>query len=214
MRCSLLGVRQSFPRDPLTADGTAPSTGPAVADGAAPAPCRADPETDVHGARRQGGIRQGSKTHGAWFGLLLLASGIALGADTAMDGGASEVEMPSIGISLVRVMGALVFVLALFFAGVWMVRNWRRLASRSVVNPDLHVLEVKSLGVRQSLVVVGYRRQRLLLAAAPTGVTLLTHLPEADEDVEVPSVVGRAPCGGGRQPDFIGAFRQVLSRRA
>lgn len=138
------------------------------------------------------------------MGLLVLASGIALGAETAMDGTVADPELPSVGLSLVRVLGALALVLMVFAGGVWLVRHWRRLAPGAVAAPDLRVLEVKSLGVRQSLMVVGYRKQRLLLATAPTGVTLLTHLAEADADEE----------SGVPRPDFAGAFQEVLGRRA
>ncbi len=126
--------------------------------------------------------------------------------------GTAEADLPSAGLSLLRVMGALLFVLGLFFAGVWGVRNWRRMIPTGAAAPDLRVLEVKSLGVRQSLVVVGYRKQRMLLSAAPTGVTLLTHLPEADEADEAEAVAA-GPSRVAR-PDFMVALREVLGRRS
>lgn len=157
---------------------------------------------------------RGSKTRGAWIGLLILASGIALGAESALDSGVPDGDLPSIGPSLARVIGAFAFVLTLFFGGVWVARNWQRIVPRSSAVPDLRVLEVKSLGARQSLVVVGYRKQRMLLSSSPTGVTLLAHLPESEADEVVgPSV---PDAGGIRSPrtDFVGAFREVLARRA
>jgi flagellar biogenesis protein FliO len=90
---------------------------------------------------------------------------------------------PSITYSLLRVAGALALVFALFLGGVWLFRNWQRLAVRRGQAPKLNVLEVRSLGPRHALYVIGYERQRFLLSSAPTGVTMLTALP-GPEDAE------------------------------
>jgi flagellar biogenesis protein FliO len=105
----------------------------------------------------------------------------------------------------------------LFFGGVWVARNWQRLVPRASSPADLQVLEVKSLGARQNLVVVGYRGQRMLLAAAPTGVTLLTHLPESEPTGSAEAIATTTAVNGRTQvsgTDFVGAFREVLARRA
>ena len=94
---------------------------------------------------------------------------------------------------------------AIFFAGVWLVRNWQRFAFRKGGAPRLNVIEVKSLGQRQAIYVVGYDQQRMLLASSPAGITLVSHLPNADEE---PATVEVA------RPNFAEAFRQVLSRKA
>jgi flagellar biogenesis protein FliO len=88
---------------------------------------------------------------------------------------------PELGSSLLRVVGALLLVLALFFAGIWLFKNWRRFLQQKGRAPRLNILEVKSLGQRQAVYVVGYDQQRFLLASSPAGVTLLTHLPTADQ---------------------------------
>jgi len=105
--------------------------------------------------------------------------------------------------SVLRMGGALVLVIALFLGGVWLLKNWQRLALRRGAVPKLNVLEVKSLGPRQALYVVAYQQQRLLLASSPAGVTLLSHLPEAAEEQEAP--VPRV--------SFAEAFQQVLARK-
>ena len=51
--------------------------------------------------------------------------------------------------------------------------------------PRLNVLEVKSLGQRQAIYVVGYEQQRMLLASSPAGVTLFSHLPTAEDEETV-----------------------------
>ena len=89
---------------------------------------------------------------------------------------------PDIGASLLRVMGALALVLGIFLAGVWLFRNWQRLAVQRGRAPKLNVLEIRSLGGRQSIYVVGYEQERFLLASSPAGVNFLTHLPSASNE--------------------------------
>ena len=88
--------------------------------------------------------------------------------------------------------------------GIWLTRNWRRLARGAVRSPELRIIECRSLGGRQALWIVGYRRQRLLVGSSPAGITLVSELPDAsaDEPLATPA------------PDFAEAFRQVLGRRA
>jgi flagellar biogenesis protein FliO len=87
--------------------------------------------------------------------------------------------LPDVSFSLLRLLGALVLVIALFLGGVWLYRNWQRLAVYKGRSPRLNVLEVKSLGGRHALYLIGYDEQRFLIASSPTGINLLTHLPEA-----------------------------------
>jgi flagellar biogenesis protein FliO len=111
--------------------------------------------------------------------------------------------LPDMGASLLRVAGALVLVIAVFLAGVWLFKNWQRLTLRRGAAPKLNVLEVRPLGQRQAIYVIGYEQQRMLLASSSAGVTLLSHLP-ADE-------------GGPREVapkmSFAEAFQQVLARK-
>jgi flagellar biogenesis protein FliO len=71
-------------------------------------------------------------------------------------------------------------VLGLFLAGVWLFRNWQRLTVRRGQPAQLQILEMKALGGKHLLYVVGYQQQRLLLASSPAGVTLVSHLPAAE----------------------------------
>lgn len=105
---------------------------------------------------------------------------------------------------VLRMAGALILVIALFLAGVWLFKNWQRLAVRRGALPKLNVLEVKSLGQRQAIYVVAYEQQRMLLASSPAGVTLLSHLPEAGEEEKA------APA---TRLTFAEAFHQVLARK-
>jgi flagellar biogenesis protein FliO len=105
-----------------------------------------------------------------------------------------------------RVVGAMVVVIAIFLAGVWLFKNWQRLALRRGAAPKLNVLEVRSLGQRQALYVVGYEQQRLLIASSSAGITLLSHLPAGDV---TPAAEAAAP-----KFTFAQAFQQVLARKS
>jgi flagellar biogenesis protein FliO len=120
--------------------------------------------------------------------------------------------LPDTGASILRVLGALVLVISLFLGGVWLFRNWQRLAVRKGRAPRLSVLEVKSLGQRQAIYVVGYQQQRILLASSPAGITLLTHLPE-EEEAKTAAATATGSAAPAVRMSFAEAFQQVLSRR-
>jgi len=105
---------------------------------------------------------------------------------------------------VLRMGGALLLVIGLFLTGVWLFKNWQRFARRRGALPKLNVLEVKSLGPRQAIYVVGYEQQRMLLASSPAGVALLSHLPEETEEEKT------APA---TRLSFAEAFQQVLARK-
>lgn len=88
--------------------------------------------------------------------------------------------LPDVGGSFVRVLGALALVLGVFLGGVWLFKNWQRISSRGGSAPKLNILETRSLGARQGIFVIGYDKQRFLIASSPTGVNLLSHLPDAE----------------------------------
>lgn len=115
----------------------------------------------------------------------------------------SAAPLPDVSSSVVRVLGGLVFVLALFLGGVWLLRNWQRVVVQRGQVPKLNVLEVKSLGNRNALYVIGYEQQRLLLSSSPTGVTLVSHLPNAEPGE--PATLAT--------PSFAEALQQVLTRK-
>jgi flagellar biogenesis protein FliO len=112
-------------------------------------------------------------------------------------------NLPDTGASVFRVLGALILVIAIFLGGVWLFKNWQRVTAGKNGAAKLNLLEVKSLGQRQAIYVVGYQQQRMLLASSPAGITLLSHLPAADET----EIATPAP-----KMNFAEAFQQVLSR--
>lgn len=111
--------------------------------------------------------------------------------------------LPDAGTSLLRVTGAMAIVIGIFLGGVWLFKNWRRLALQQGRGPKLRVLETRPLGGRHAIYVLGYEQQRFLISASPSGVSLLSHLPAAAEnDSEATSNVSR--------PAFAQALAQVL----
>lgn len=105
------------------------------------------------------------------------------------------VDAPSLTASLLRVAGALVLVIAVFLGATWMFRNGQRLWLPKGRSPKLDVVEVKSLGARQALYVVGYEEQRFLLASSPAGIALLTHLPPGEPAATEPAASARLSFG-------------------
>jgi flagellar biogenesis protein FliO len=145
-----------------------------------------------------------------WFAFCLLSffslAGMNAFAEslTSTNFSALPGALPDTGASVVRVFGALILVVGIFLGGVWLFKNWQRFTVQKGAGPKLSVLEVRSLGQRQSLYVVGYQQQRMLLAASPAGITLVSHLPAAEE-AEAAAPVPKI--------SFAEAFQQVLTRK-
>lgn len=112
--------------------------------------------------------------------------------------------MPDAGVSLLRVTGSLAIVLGIFLGGVWLYKNWQRLALQRGRAPKLNILETRPLGARQSIFVVGYEQQRFLVATSPAGVNLVSHLPDAAATAEEPAEKTSGPM------PFAQALAQVL----
>jgi len=110
-----------------------------------------------------------------------------------------------IGWAIFRMVGALCIVFAVFFAGVWLLKNGQRfLAKRGGVTAKLRVIEAKSLGARQTIYVVAYEKQRMLIASSPSGVNFLSALPTVEEE----PVVAEAPAS-----PFSEILRKVITSR-
>ncbi|NGO37900.1 hypothetical protein G4L39_00575 [Limisphaera ngatamarikiensis] len=156
-----------------------------------------------------------------WVGWVWCA-GLVRAAETAGEvstvssvGMAPPTPFPDPGAALLRVMVALAVVLAVFGAGVWLWRNWQRMLLRGN-EPRLRILEARPLGGRQTLYVLAYEQERLLVAATPQGVQLLTHLPPGPEpsgaDAAAEPVRDGPPARGVPLP-FAGVLRRVLHSR-
>jgi len=153
---------------------------------------------------KEGSSRTTTKTRTRTMFLFLLwflSSGVAFGNTTNTV--SLPTPLPDVGFSALRVFGSLVLVLSLFLGGVWIFRNWQRVAVYKGRQPQLSILEVKSLGNRHALYLVAYQQQRLLIASSPAGINLLTQLPEADAATPI------APL-----PDFAQSLHQALASKS
>lgn len=112
----------------------------------------------------------------------------------------------SAAVSVFRVIGALCLVFGLLFGGTWLFRNWTRFNPGRSGQRKLHLLEARSLGGRQSVLVIGYDKQRFLIGSTPQGMTLLSHLPEGEE--------ASSPANASIVPvPFTDALMQALGRK-
>ena len=114
--------------------------------------------------------------------------------------------LPDVAGSVVRMLAGLAFVLALFFGGVWLFKNWQRV-SRVKSKSKLNVFEARSLGPRQALYVVGYNEQRFLVAASQAGISLISALPEAAQEADT------APAVTNGASAFAQVLQNVLGRK-
>jgi flagellar biogenesis protein FliO len=118
--------------------------------------------------------------------------------------------LEGIGPSLVRMIGAFALVMAAGFGLLYVLRRGIRLSPRgSGAQRRLQVLEVRMLGNRQSLFVVGYDDQKLLLASTATGISLLTHLPADTASPE--AAASPAP---PMAPTFMEALQHAFGRKS
>ena len=144
------------------------------------------------------------------FRYVFVIAAMALSALAAEPAAAAVTQVsapPNVGASVFRMMGGLCIVISLLMAGAWAFRNRQRLLGVSARNSKLRVLESRSLGARHSICVVAYEQQRILLSTSPSGVSMLTHLPEASlDDV---GEEAKAPAF----PSFSEAFMQALASR-
>ena len=150
-------------------------------------------------------MKSASRSYCWIIATILLASAASVLAENPT-APATHVATSSIIFSLVRMIGALALVLAFFAGGLWLFKNWQRVAGRKTQTAKLSVLEVKSLGHRQALYVVGYEQQRLLIAASPAGVTMLTTLPAAEDDTPENVIAPR--------PNFTDVLLHALHRKS
>ena len=95
----------------------------------------------------------------------------------------------SFGVAFFRMIGSLAFVVAIFFAGAWLFRNMHRFRQAGSPARKLQVLEAKSLGASQTIYVVGFEQQRMLIGSTAQGLTLLTHLPDGEAQVDAERIV-------------------------
>ena len=115
--------------------------------------------------------------------------------------------------SLVQLLGMLLLVLGIFAAFAWAVKRWKLLPQLRGGQNRLQIVEVRSLGKRNSLMVVGYGEQRFLLGASSTGLQLLSDLPMEKTDIgQAREIDCENPGKSTVQPESGGSFLSDLNR--
>ena len=142
--------------------------------------------------------------HGCWIFFFALNAGAETNPVAAP---LVAPSLPNAGVSLLRVMGALALVIGVFLGGVWLFKNWQRLALQRGRAPRLNILESRSLGGRHAIFVVGYEQERFLISSSPGGVNLLSHLPASAESET------NIAAGNPSAPTFTQALAQVLKAK-
>ena len=112
---------------------------------------------------------------------------------------------PSLTVTLLRLIGGLLVVFGLFLGGIWLLKRAPMMVGKRGDTRKLQVVEMRSLAPRQALYVIGYEQQRFLLASTPTGVSLLTALPDASAAETAPA----APATG----NFTDALLQAIQKQ-
>ncbi|MGC9036616.1 MAG: FliO/MopB family protein [Verrucomicrobiia bacterium] len=101
-------------------------------------------------------------------------------------------NVPDVSGSILRLFGAFIFVIGLFLIGAWFFKNWRGVIATEGRKSHLKIIEVKHIGSRQALFVVGYKSKRMLIGVSQSNINLVSNLPdddEAEKQDETPSFV-------------------------
>jgi flagellar protein FliO/FliZ len=132
---------------------------------------------------------------------LLLLPGLVLaqgGADALAHKGAVSMT------GVLQMVTGLIAVLALIFAGAWLLKRFGRLQGGA--NADLRVVSGINLGQRERIVIVQAGSDRLLIGVAPGCIRTLHVLEPAPE-------VGDTGGGTPAPTGFLGRFNQELKKR-
>ncbi|MFT4693036.1 MAG: flagellar biogenesis protein FliO, partial [Limisphaerales bacterium] len=103
-----------------------------------------------------------------------------------------------------------VFVLALFLGGVWFFRHLQSVNMVGGRARKLNILEVRPLGGRQAIYVVGYADQRMLVSSSASGVQYLRDLPDEAEPAPEAPPAETKPEGN---PGLAACFKTALAKQ-
>jgi len=138
--------------------------------------------------------------------LLTLLVGVASqAADAAAFAAPSEISAPSAGFSVMRMVLALILVLAAVYAAAALLRRLRTLGPAGTA--ELQVISQVALGARERAVLLRAGSQQLLVGVAPGNVRLLCALAEPAMTA-APPVEAAAPA----RPNFRDLLRRSLGR--
>ena len=131
------------------------------------------------------------------------------GVDTG-DREVIEPEPVSLTEVMIRIVGALMIVMAVLLGGAWWFRKSRLFGLVPVQSSHLSVIETRSLGSRHALHVVEYGSKRFLIADSPAGTNYLTDLEKLEEDAteELDEAAEKFSPGS-----FAGKLKTLLERK-
>ena len=131
------------------------------------------------------------------------------GVDTG-DREVIEPEPVSLIEVMIRIVGALMIVMAILLGGAWWFRKSRLFGLVPSQSSHLNVIETRSLGSRHALHVVEYGSKRFLIADSPAGTNFLTDLEKLEEEAteELDEAVEKISPGS-----FAGKLKTLLERK-
>ena len=111
---------------------------------------------------------------------------------------------------MIRIVGALMIVMAILLGGAWWFRKSRLFGLVPSQSSHLNVIETRSLGSRHALHVVEYGSKRFLIADSPAGTNFLTDLEKLEEEVteELDEAAEKISPGS-----FAGKLKTLLERK-
>lgn len=130
-----------------------------------------------------------------------------------VDAGDREVIEPepvSLTEVMIRIVGALMIVMAILLGGAWWFRKSRLFGLVPAQSSHLNVIETRSLGSRHALHVVEYGSKRFLIADSPAGTNFLTDLEKLEEEAteELDEAAEKFSPGS-----FAGKLKTLLERK-
>ena len=131
------------------------------------------------------------------------------GVDTG-DREVIEPEPVSLIEVMIRIVGALMIVMAILLGGAWWFRKSRLFGLVPSQSSHLNVIETRSLGSRHALHVVEYGSKRFLIADSPAGTNFLTDLEKLEEEAteEFDEAAEKISPGS-----FAGKLKTLLERK-
>ena len=131
------------------------------------------------------------------------------GVDTG-DREVIEPEPVSLIEVMIRIVGALMIVMAILLGGAWWFRKSRLFGLVPAQSSHLNVIETRSLGSRHALHVVEYGSKRFLIADSPAGTNFLTDLEKLEEEAteELDEAAEKFSPGS-----FAGKLKTLLERK-
>ena len=131
------------------------------------------------------------------------------GVDTG-DREVIEPEPVSLTEVMIRIVGALMIVMAILLGGAWWFRKSRLFGLVPAQSSHLNVIETRSLGSRHALHVVEYGSKRFLIADSPAGTNFLTDLEKLEEEATEDLDEAAEKISPG---SFAGKLKTLLERK-